>query len=43
MAITMTMARVMRTRRAVRNELGKRREQRMGRGKGMRRQGRNGR
>ena len=34
MAITMTMARVRRTRRAVRKGPGKRREQRTGRGKG---------
>ena len=36
MAITMTTARVRRTRRAVRKRLGKGREQRMGRGKGRR-------
>ena len=43
MAMTMTTARVRRTRRAVRKGPGKGREQRMGRGKGRGRQSRKGR
>jgi hypothetical protein len=43
MAMTMSTARVRRTRRTVRNELGKGRVQRMGRGKGRGRQRRKGR